>query len=107
MATEVLVVLVTFPGTADVRAITRTIVEEKLAACGSIVPQVESIYRWNDKVESAGETLVIFKTNIGSYDALESRLRALHPYEVPEIIAMQVHAGNANYIAWVTANCTG
>ena len=105
MAEEVLTVFTTWPDVETARAAARTLVEEKLAACGNIVPGVESIYRWEGKVETGAEVLVIFKTTRGSYAALEARVRALHPYEVPEVIAVQVTAGLPAYLRWVEESC--
>ena len=68
-------------------------------------PQVESIYWWEKKVESANETLVLFKTTADRYAALETTLRQLHPYEVPEIIAVKVEQGSPDYLRWVSENC--
>ena len=105
MAEEVLTVFTTWPDVETARAAARTLVEEKLAACGNIVAGVESVYRWEGKVETGAEVLVIFKTTRGNYAALEARVRALHPYEVPEVIAVQVTAGLPAYLRWVEENC--
>jgi len=80
-------------------------VEERLAACGNIIPQVESIYRWEGKVETAGEVLVILKTTGTAYEALEAKVRSLHPYEVREIIATPLSHGSAAYLDWVRDSC--
>ena len=80
MAEEVLTVFTTWPDLETARTAARTLVEERLAACGNIVPGVESVYRWEGKVETGAEVLVVFKTVIGSYQQFEARLRALHPY---------------------------
>jgi len=79
-------------------------VEERLVACGNVVPGVESIYRWEGKVETAAEVLVIFKTTIGRYPEMEARVKALHPYEVPEIVSLRVADGLPAYLRWVEAN---
>lgn len=105
MAVEVLLVLSTFPDAATARRIGRQLVEEHCAACANILGQVESIYWWEKKVESANETLVLFKTTADRYAALETTLRQLHPYEVPEIIALPVAAGLSSYLDWVAADC--
>ncbi|MGH8094604.1 MAG: divalent-cation tolerance protein CutA [Chthoniobacterales bacterium] len=105
MADEVLLVLSTFPDLATARRVARQLVEEKCAACANLLPSVESIYWWEKKVENANETLVLFKTSAASYAALETTLRRLHPYEVPEIIALPVEHGLPDYLRWVSANC--
>jgi periplasmic divalent cation tolerance protein len=105
MAEEVLIVLTTWPDVEKARAATRTLVEEKLVACGNIVPGVESIYRWEGKVEMSAEVIVIFKTVIGSYQRFETRVRELHPYQVPEIVVLRVTDGLPSYLRWVEQNC--
>ena len=105
MANEVLFVLSTFPDVATARRIGRQLVEEKCAACANILSPVESIYWWEKKVETANETLVLFKTSAVRYVALETSLRQLHPYEVPEIIALPVERGLPDYLRWVSENC--
>ncbi len=105
MPDEVLLVLSTFPDAATARRIGRQLVEEKCAACANILPAIESIYWWEKKVESGNETLVLFKTTADRYPALETTLRQLHPYEVPEIIALRVEQGLPDYLDWVSENC--
>ncbi|MEA3186801.1 MAG: periplasmic divalent cation tolerance protein, partial [Chthoniobacter sp.] len=75
--------------------------QEKLAACVNLLPEIESIYRWKGKIEAATETLALIKTTIGKYQQLEQRIRALHPYEVPEIIALRPHDGLPDYLNWI------
>jgi periplasmic divalent cation tolerance protein len=106
MSEEVLLVLSTFPDVETARRISRQLVEERCAACANILPQVESIYWWEEKVESGDETLALFKTSADRYEALEATLRQLHPYEVPEIIALPLEAGLPAYLEWVARNCT-
>ena len=79
--------------------------KQRCAACANILPSIESIYWWGKEVENATETLVLFKTSADRYEALESTLRQLHPYEVPEIIAVPLTAGLPAYLSWVTENC--
>lgn len=105
MTEEVLTVFTTWPDLETARAAARALVEERLAACGNIVPGVESVYRWEGKVETGGEVLVVFKTVIGSYQMFETRLRALHPYQVPEVLAVRVTDGLSAYLRWVEQNC--
>jgi len=105
MSEEVLLVLSTFPDVEVARRISRQIVDERCAACANIIPQIESIYWWEGKVATGGEALVLFKTSAGRYDALETTLRQLHPYEVPEIIAVPLRAGVPEYLEWVAKSC--
>jgi periplasmic divalent cation tolerance protein len=77
------------------------LVEESLAACVNVLPDVQSIYRWEGKVESAVEVLAVVKTTKGAYERLETRLKELHPYDVPEIIALPVEQVEAAYARWV------
>jgi len=102
---DVLLVLSTFPEAATARRIARQLVEEKHAACANVLPGVQSIYRWQGKVEEAGEILVFFKTTAGRFEALTTALRQMHPYEVPEIIAFSVTQGLPQYLQWISDNC--
>ena len=107
MAEQALIVLSTFADAETARGAARTMVEERLAACANIVPQIESIYHWQGKIESNAEVLVIFKTTRDRYPAFEQRLRALHPYEVPEIVAIELAAGLPAYLEWIGASVAG
>lgn len=82
----------------------RALVEEELAACVNVVPGIRSIYRWEGKVEDGPELLLVIKTRRTLVDAVQTRLRALHSYSVPELIAMDVVGGNPDYLAWVAAS---
>jgi periplasmic divalent cation tolerance protein len=106
MAEETLLVCSTFPEIETARRIARQLVTENLAACANIIPAVESIYRWQDKIENAQETLVLFKTTAGRYDAFQDKLKSLHPYEVPEIICLRIAAGLPEYLKWLSASCS-
>ncbi len=87
------------------RRIATQLVTENFAACANIVPAVESIYRWREKIENAHETLVFFKTTAARYPALQAKLKSLHPYDVPEIICLRVAGGLPEYLRWIGANC--
>lgn len=100
---EALVVFCTFPDVEKAREIAAVLVERRLAACVNLLPGVESIYRWEGKVERAGEVLAVIKTT--RYPELEAALKALHPYEVPEILALPVAAGLAGYLMWLGESC--
>ena len=98
-----LVVLVTAPGAARARALARALVEERLAACGNVVPGLASIYRWKGKLHDDAEALLILKTTRARFAALRERILALHPYQVPEVLALPVEAGGGRYLAWLRA----
>jgi periplasmic divalent cation tolerance protein len=106
MVEELMLALSTFPDRETARRIARQLVTENLAACANIVPAVESIYRWQDKIENAQETLVFFKTTAARYAAFQDRLKSLHTYEVPEIICLRIADGLPEYLRWVEAGCS-
>ena len=101
---DVLVILCTFPSPEQARQIGTALVERQLAACVNLVPAVESIYRWEGKVETASEVLAIFKTTRAVFPALQQALTELHPYEVPEIIAVSPDQVAGPYHSWVLNN---
>jgi periplasmic divalent cation tolerance protein len=105
MAEKILLALSTFPDAETARKISNQLVAEKLAACANILPGVESIYRWKEKIESENETLVFFKLSEDGQSAFQEKLRSLHPYEVPEIIFVPVSNGLPEYLGWVVENC--
>ena len=94
----------TFPDLETARRIAQQLVTENLAACANIVPAVDSIYRWQGKIESAQEALAFFKTTAVRYAAFQDRLKALHPYDVPEIMCLRIADGLPEYLKWVSAN---
>lgn len=102
MATDAVVVLCTFPSAEKAAEIARVLVGEKLAACMNI-SAVRSIYVWKDALQDDAEALGVIKTTADRYAALAQRIVELHPYEVPEIIALPVGDGHAPYLAWVVA----
>jgi periplasmic divalent cation tolerance protein len=99
-----LILLSTFPDLETARRIVRALVEERLIACGNLVPSVESIYRWKDAVESSPEIVGILKTTEEGYPRLEARLREMHPYELPEMVAIKPSGGLPAYLQWVEEN---
>ncbi|MEY2512357.1 MAG: periplasmic divalent cation tolerance protein [Verrucomicrobiota bacterium] len=105
MADEIVLAFSTFPDVETARRIARDLVAENFAACANLVPKIESIYRWQGKIERGDETLVLFKTAAAHSTAFQEKLRSLHPYEVPEIIFIPVTAGLPEYLRWVTENC--
>ena len=105
MADDVLVAFCTFPDAEAALRIARELVERRLVACGNVLPQVHSVYRWEGKVESGDEALAIFKLTAARYAEFEAALRSLHPYEVPEIISCRIGEGLPEYLRWVAENC--
>jgi periplasmic divalent cation tolerance protein len=102
---DVRVVFCTFPNSEAARQIGTVLVERQLAACVNLIPAVESIYRWQGAVETASEVLAIFKTRAGVFPDFEQALVALHPYEVPEVIALDPAAVHGNYASWLLGSC--
>jgi periplasmic divalent cation tolerance protein len=100
---DVRVALSTAPDEDVAARIARALVDERLAACANLVPSVRSIYRWQGAVEDAREVLLVIKTRADRVDALAERLRALHPYDVPELVVLPVAGGLAPYLDWVRA----
>jgi periplasmic divalent cation tolerance protein len=99
--TDTLVVLVTAPTAEEAARLARTLVEEKLAACGNVVPTVRSIYRWEGKVCDEQEALLVLKAPAKRFPELRDRVLALHPYEVPEVVALRIEDGSEKYIDWI------
>ena len=94
-------VLTTFPVDSDADGFARTLVTERLAACVSVLPPMQSTYRWKGTVETADERQVLIKTRVANVAALEQRVRELHPYEVPEFLVLTIAAGSAAYLSWL------
>lgn len=98
---EVLVALCTCPDAQTAAVLARTLVNEHLAACVNAVPNVISTYRWDGEVREDAEVLLLIKTTRERFDALKARLPELHPYEVPELVALEAVDGLAGYMDWV------
>jgi periplasmic divalent cation tolerance protein len=107
MAEKILLGLSTFPDAETARRISTELVREKFAACANILSNLESIYRWEGKIETANETLVFFKLSEDREAAFQEKLRSLHPYEVPEIVCLKVDSGLTDYLSWVAQSCAG
>jgi periplasmic divalent cation tolerance protein len=105
MAGKVLLALSTFPDVEVARRTSKQLVTEKFAACANILPTVESIYRWKEKIETGNETLVLFKLSEDRQSAFQETLKSLHPYEVPEIVFFSVASGLPDYLHWVEESC--
>ena len=104
MTNDPQIVLCTVPDEATARRIASSLVAEQLAACVNIVPGITSVYRWKGAVETAPELLLIIKTTLEVYTRLQDRVRALHPYELPEIIAVSLDRGLPEYLAWINTS---
>jgi periplasmic divalent cation tolerance protein len=104
---DVRLVFCTFPSVDVARQIGTALVEKQLAACVNLIPGVESIYRWQGELEDTIETLAIFKTSAGAFPQFERALAELHPFEVPEIVAIEPSAVAETYAAWVLAEVRG
>ncbi len=104
MADEVLLAFSTFPDPETARRIARQLIAENFAACANMIPAIESIYRWQGKIEQGNETLVLFKTTAARSAAFQEKLKSLHPYDVPEIIFIPLTDGLPEYLRWVVDN---
>src|SRR5512136_1206754 len=99
--TDAVVVLVTAPSAEAAAVLARTLVEERLCACGNVVPAIRSIYRWEGKVHDDAEALLVLKTERRLVPELKARLPELHPYQVPELLVLPVEDGLPPYLEWV------
>ena len=104
---EHVLVLSTVAQAEDAERIARALVERRVAACVNVVPGLTSFYRWKGALQRDDERLLLIKTRRDGYAALEQALRSLHPYEVPEIVALPLEAGSAAYLAWIDQNVDG
>ena len=98
------IVLSTLPTEQDPLALARVLVEEHLAACVNVLPPMQSVYRWEGKIERATEHQLVMKTTGARVEALKARLTDLHPYDVPEILVLSVADGGADYLQWIYDN---
>jgi periplasmic divalent cation tolerance protein len=98
---QALLVLTNVPDATTATAIARRLVEQRLAACVNVLPQVQSIYQWQGAIEEAGEVTLLIKTTQARYAELEAAVKAAHPYEVPEIIAIPIVGGLPKYLDWI------
>jgi periplasmic divalent cation tolerance protein len=105
-ATPIVAVLVMCPNRRVAETIGRTLVEERLAACGNIIPGLTSIYRWQGKICRDSEVLALLKTRRSCFPKLARRVRELHPYSVPAIVALPVVRSSPSYLAWVAESTT-
>lgn len=96
-----LIVFVTASSSDEAERLAETLVSERLAACVNIIGGMQSIYRWEGKITRDSELLLIVKTTVGRYGELESRVKELHSYTTPEVIAFKVEHGSAEYLKWL------
>lgn len=101
---KLIVVLTTCPSQEVASQLSRALVTEQLAACVNAIPGISSTYIWKGKVQTDGEVLLMIKTTEARFEAVKTRVAALHPYELPELMAIPVCAGAENYLAWVREN---
>ncbi len=105
MSAEHYLVLTTCPHETVAHELAEALLNERLAACINIIPGLRSVYRWKGELEEGTEVLLMIKAARAVYPRLEERIRASHPYELPEIIALDIAAGSAAYLAWIAENC--
>jgi periplasmic divalent cation tolerance protein len=103
MPTHALLILTTLGSTADARTFVTGLVEDRLVACGTLLPGAASIYRWEGAVKEEDEVLVLLKTDASKWDALAAAVEERHPYEVPELLAFPVEHGTDRYLSWLTS----
>ena len=106
MSSSCLIVLSTVPSTQKAKDIAEKLVQERLCACVNIVDEVQSIFRWQAEIQNDPEVLMILKTTQERYIALEKRIQELHPYDVPEVIALPIAMGAQAYLDWLKAEVT-
>jgi periplasmic divalent cation tolerance protein len=103
-AAKFTVVLVTSPDLKTARMIARTALKARLIACANLVPKIESHYRWQGKIESGAEVLLVLKTHKSKLAALEKLVLAKHPYDTPEFLVLPLNAGNKKYLDWLSTS---
>ncbi|MGQ0525655.1 MAG: divalent-cation tolerance protein CutA [Betaproteobacteria bacterium] len=99
--TDTLMVFTNLPDRASAAQLARTLVEKRLAACVNVLGEIASVYRWKGEIVSETEVAVLIKTRSAAYAALEACIKALHPYDIPEIVAVPVAGGLPAYLEWV------
>jgi periplasmic divalent cation tolerance protein len=107
MPHDILVCLCTCPDSRSAAALATALVEASLAACVNQLPGAVSVYRWEGRVHSENEVLLVIKTTTGRFAAMRERLLALHPYDVPELLAWPMADGHVPYLDWVRASVAG
>lgn len=105
-AGEFVVALTTLGNLAQARQLVRRLVDERLIACGTVLPGATSVYRWRGEVTEEEEVVVLLKTATSRWEALKAAVEAHHPYEVPELLALPVTAGLERYLNWIASEAT-
>ena len=95
------IVLTTHPELAGAKALAKTLLQEKLIACATLGTGMQSLYVWDGEIQEDSEIQLLLKTDLDKFDALEARVKELHPYDVPELLAITVTQGSADYLQWV------
>lgn len=103
MPPTALVVLTTLANDSDARTLVTALLAERLIACGTLLPGARSIYRWEGELTEESEVVVVLKTDVARWDALCRAVRAKHPYQVPELLALRVDHGLEAYLSWLTS----
>jgi periplasmic divalent cation tolerance protein len=104
--TDAIVVMTTLATVEDAVTLVQALLERRLIACGSVLPGVRSLYRWQGKVADEQEVVVLLKTRSARLETLKLAFEELHPYKVPELLALPVTAGNARYLEWINGETT-
>lgn len=107
MDRQALVAITTLGTEADARALVTALVEDRLIACGTLLPAARSIYHWNDTVVEESEVVVLLKTDTAHWDALRAAVERRHPYQVPELLALPVTDGLERYLSWIASEVAG
>ncbi|MGI9047310.1 MAG: divalent-cation tolerance protein CutA [Burkholderiales bacterium] len=100
---DAILVMTTFPDRDSALKLAQHLIGEQLAACVNVLGECSSVYRWQAQIETAHETPVLIKTTSARYPEVEAAVRANHPYELPEIVAVRISAGSRPYLAWIAA----
>lgn len=103
---DAILVITNLPDRDSALKLAQHLVGQRLAACVNVLGECSSVYRWQGQIETAHETPVLIKTRTACYDDIEAAVRAHHPYELPEIIAVPICAGSPSYLAWIAAETT-
>lgn len=98
---DIVLVVINFPNVAVARQIGTALIQEQVAACVNLIPNIESIYLWEGKVEHENEVAALVKTTAESYECLQARVLDLHPYENPELLLLPIEGGSKAYLQWV------
>ena len=104
--TDAIVVFTTLAGTEEAISLVRALLDRRLIACGTILPGARSLYRWEGKLADEQEVVVLLKTRAARMDLLQQAFNELHPYKVPELLALPVTAGNEKYLEWINGETT-